>query len=169
MKSRKIWKTVLIVLGCALGAWAFGALLLPVLLPFFIGLAVSLLAEKPVRFLQTRGMFRARWRPGLCVLLLFGILFGGLFFLCRLLCSEAADLARQLPQLAENLTPLFERLKSRLLTLAGRLPDGSERAYVRASRSFSRPVRASVRNSTRRSFPGLPASSDGCRMRSCLR
>ena len=40
MKSRKIWKTVLIALGCALGAWAFGALLLPVLLPFFIGLAV---------------------------------------------------------------------------------------------------------------------------------
>ena len=33
MKSRKIWKTVLIALGCALGAWAFGALLLPVLLP----------------------------------------------------------------------------------------------------------------------------------------
>ena len=28
MKSRKIWKTVLIALGCALGAWAFGALLL---------------------------------------------------------------------------------------------------------------------------------------------
>ena len=34
MKSRKIWKTVLIALGCALGAWAFGALLLPVLLLF---------------------------------------------------------------------------------------------------------------------------------------
>ena len=168
MKSRKIWKTVLIVLGCALGAWAFGALLLPVLLPFFIGLAVSLLAEKPVRFLQTRGHVPRPLASGLCVLLLFGILFGGLFFLCRLLCSEAADLARQLPQLAENLTPLFERLKSRLLTLAGRRT-GSERAYVRASRSFSRPVRASVRNSTRRSFPGLPASSDGCRMRSCLR
>ena len=33
MKSRKIWKTVLIALGCALGAWVFGALLLPVLLP----------------------------------------------------------------------------------------------------------------------------------------
>jgi len=28
MKSRKIWKTVLIALGCALGAWVFGALLL---------------------------------------------------------------------------------------------------------------------------------------------
>ena len=124
MKSRKIWKTVLIALGCALGAWAFGALLLPVLLPFFIGLAVSLLAEKPVQLLQTRARFPRPLASGLCVLLLFGIMFGGLFFLCRLLCSEAADLARQLPRLAENLAPLFEKLKSRLLTLAGRLPDG---------------------------------------------
>ena len=98
MKSRKIWKTVLIALGCALGAWVFGALLLPVLLPFFIGLAVSLLAEKPVRLLQTRAHVPRSLASGLCVLLLFGLLFGGLFFLCRLLCAEAADLARQLPQ-----------------------------------------------------------------------
>ena len=124
MKSRKIWKTVLIALGCALGAWAFGALLLPVLLPFFIGLAVSLLAEKPVRLLQTRAHVPRSLASGLCVLLLFGFLFGGLFFLCRLLCAEAADLARQLPRLAENLAPLFEKLKSRLLALAERLPDG---------------------------------------------
>ena len=124
MKSRKIWKTVLIALGCALGAWVFGALLLPVLLPFFIGLAVSLLAEKPVRLLQTRAHVPRSLASGLCVLLLFGLLFGGLFFLCRLLCAEAADLARQLPQLAENLAPLFEKLKSRLLALAERLPDG---------------------------------------------
>ena len=124
MKSRKIWKTVLIALGCALGAWAFGALLLPVLLPFFIGLAVSLLAEKPVRLLQTRAHVPRSLASGLCVLLLFGLLFGVLFFLCRLLCAEAADLARQLPQLAENLAPLFEKLKSRLLALAERLPDG---------------------------------------------
>ena len=124
MKSRKIWKTVLIGLGCALGAWAFGALLLPVLLPFFIGLAVSLLAEKPVQLLQTRAHIPRPLASGLCVLLLFGILFGGLFFLCRLLCSEAADLARQLPRLAENLAPLFERLKERLLALAEKLPDG---------------------------------------------
>ena len=124
MKSRKIWKTVLIALGCALGAWAFGALLLPVLLPFFIGLAVSLLAEKPVRLLQTRAHVPRSLASGLCVLLLFGLLFGGLFFLCRLLCAEAADLARQLPRLAENLAPLFEKLKSRLLALAERLPDG---------------------------------------------
>ena len=124
MKSRRIWKTVLAALGCVLGAWAFGALLLPVLLPFFIGLAVSLLAEKPVSLLQTRARVPRPLASGLCVLLLFGLLFGGLFFLCRLLCTEAADLARQLPRLAENLAPLFEKLKSRLLALAERLPDG---------------------------------------------
>lgn len=87
MKSRKIWKTVLIVLGCALGAWAFGALLLPVLLPFFIGLAVSLLAEKPVRFLQTRGMFRARWRPGCVYCCCSGFCLADCFF-CAACCAR---------------------------------------------------------------------------------
>ena len=81
MKSRKIWKTVLIALGCALGAWAFGALLLPVLLPFFIGLAVSLLSEKPVlifdeptsgldyaRMVEVSGVIRDLARQGRIVL-----------------------------------------------------------------------------------------------------
>ena len=166
MKSRKIWKTVLIALGCALGAWVFGALLLPVLLPFFIGLAVSLLAEKPVRLLQTRAHVPRSLASGLCVLLLFGLLFGGLFFLCRLLCAEAADLARQLPQLAENLAPLFEKLKSRL---PKDCRTGLERGCARALRNFSRPARASARSSMKRSFPGRPASSGGCRTRCCSR
>ena len=124
MKSRKIWKTALTALGCILGAWAFGALLLPVLLPFFIGLAVSLLAEKPVRLLQTRAHLPRWLASGACVMLLFLVLFGGLFFLCRLLCGEAADLARQLPQLAEDLAPALARLKERLLALSEKLPDG---------------------------------------------
>ena len=81
-------------------------------------------SSAPVRLLQTRAHVPRSLASGLCVLLLFGLLFGGLFFLCRLLCAEAADLARQLPQLAENLAPLFEKLKSRLLALAERLPDG---------------------------------------------
>ena len=105
MKSRRIWRTGLIALGILAGAWAFAALLLPVLWPFLIGLAVSLLAEKPVRLLQTRARFPRWLASGVCVLTLFVLLFGGAFFLCRLLCTEAADLARQLPQLAEGLAP----------------------------------------------------------------
>ena len=110
MKSRRIWRTGLIALGILAGAWAFAALLLPVLWPFLIGLAVSLLAEKPVRLLQTRARFPRWLASGVCVLTLFVLLFGGAFFLCRLLCTEAADLARQLPQLAEGLAPPVLRL-----------------------------------------------------------
>ena len=125
MKSRRIWRTGLIALGILAGAWAFAALLLPVLWPFLIGLAVSLLAEKPVRLLQTRARFPRWLASGVCVLTLFVLLFGGAFFLCRLLCTEAADLARQLPQLAEGLAPPVLRLKDRLLSLAEKLPDGA--------------------------------------------
>ena len=121
MKSRKIWKTVLIALGCALGAWAFGALLLPVLLPFFIGLAVSLLAEKPVRLLQTRAHVPRSLASGLCVLLLFGLLFGGLFFLCRLLCAEAADLTIVLYNPASHGRP--DHVKRACDILLRRLPE----------------------------------------------
>ena len=124
MKSRRIWRTGLIALGILAGAWAFAALLLPVLWPFRIGLAVSLLAEKPVRLLQTRARFPRWLAAGVCVLTLFVLLFGGAFFLCRLLCTEAADQARQRPQLAEWLAPPVLRLKDRLLSLAEKLPDG---------------------------------------------
>lgn len=77
MKSRRIWRTGLIALGILAGAWAFVALLLPVLWPFLIGLAVSLLAEKPVRLLQTRARFPRWLASGMCVLTLFVLLFGG--------------------------------------------------------------------------------------------
>lgn len=136
MKSRRIWRTGLIALGILAGAWAFAALLLPVLWPFLIGLAVSLLAEKPVRLLQTRARFPRWLASGVCVLTLFVLLFGGAFFLCRLLCTEAADLARQLPQLAEGLAPPVLRLKDRLLSLAEKLPDGLGKGLRAGVESF---------------------------------
>ena len=136
MKSRRIWRTGLIALGILAGAWAFAALLLPVLWPFLIGLAVSLLAEKPVRLLQTRARFPRWLASGVCVLTLFVLLFGGAFFLCRLLCTEAADLARQLPQLAEGLAPPVLRLKDRLLSLAEKLPAGLGKGLRAGVESF---------------------------------
>lgn len=156
MKSRRIWRTGLIALGILAGAWAFAALLLPVLWPFLIGLAVSLLAEKPVRLLQTRARFPRWLASGVCVLTLFVLLFGGAFFLCRLLCMEAADLARQLPQLAEGLAPPVLRLKDRLLSLAEKLPDGLGKGLRAGVESFFRMARASARSSMSRCFPGLP-------------
>ena len=79
MKSRRIWRTGLIALGILAGAWAFAALLLPVLWPFLIGLAVSLLAEKPVRLLQTRARFPRWLASGVCVLTLFVLCYPRIF------------------------------------------------------------------------------------------
>ena len=124
MKSRKIWRTVLLILGILAGAWVFGALLLPVLLPFLIGLAVSQIAEKPVKLLQTRAHMPRWLASGVCVLGLFAALFGGLFLLCRLLCGEAAGLVRELPELAQGLQAPVSRIKTRLIAMAARLPDG---------------------------------------------
>lgn len=124
MDHRKILKLVGLALLAVLGLWGFCALLLPVLLPFLIGLAVSLLAQKPAQLLQSRSHLPRWFASGLCVLVLFAALGTGLFFLCRLLCREAMGFARELPQLASQLSPPLAQLKTRLLSLAQRLPDG---------------------------------------------
>ncbi len=127
----------MIALGILAGAWAFAALLLPVLWPFLIGLAVSLLAEKPVRLLQTRARFPRWLASGVCVLTLFVLLFGGAFFLCRLLCTEAADLARQLPQLAEARAAGFAVKGSAALACGKSCRMGSARGCARGWSRFS--------------------------------
>lgn len=124
MKSRNFWRTALTVLAAALGAWAFAALLLPVLLPFGIGLGVCMLAEKPVTLLQSRARMPRWLASGMCVLGLYVLLFGGAFLLCRLLCGEAAGLVRELPELAEGLRAPMAQVQSRLYALAEKLPDG---------------------------------------------
>lgn len=124
MKSRRILKTAGLVLLAGAGLWAVCTLLLPLVLPFLIGLAVSLLLQKPAQLLQQHA-HAPRWlASGLCVLLFYAAGLGGLFFLCRLLCGEAAELARELPKLAQNLAPVVAQLKQRLLALADKLPDG---------------------------------------------
>ena len=135
MKSRRIWRTGLIALGILAGAWAFAALLLPVLWPFLIGLAVSLLAEKPVRLLQTRARFPRWLASGVCVLTLFVLLFGGAFSSAA--CSVRRrriwpGSCRSWPRLA----PPVLRLKDRLLSLAEKLPDGLGKGLRAGVESF---------------------------------
>ena len=124
MKSRNFLRIALTVLAAALGAWVFAALLLPLLLPFGIGLGVCMLAEKPVALLQSRARVPRWLASGVCVLGLYVLLFGGAFLLCRLLCGEAAGLVRELPALAEGLQAPMEQMQQRLYTLAEKLPDG---------------------------------------------
>ena len=124
VKGRKIFRTILLVLGVLAGAWIFGALILPVVLPFLIGLGVCMLAEKPVAFLQSRTRLPRALASAVCVLGLYTLLLGALFLLCRLLCTEAAGFARELPQLALGLSRPLLQVKQRLISLAEKLPDG---------------------------------------------
>ena len=54
MQAKKLGAIAAIALGAALGLWLFARVLLPLLLPLFFGLAVALLAKKPVCALQKK-------------------------------------------------------------------------------------------------------------------
>ena len=124
MNSRKILRSAGIVLAGALGLWLFAAVLLPVLLPFFIGLAVAALVERPVLALLRRTRIPRGLASFVCVLAVFAALGTGLFFLCRTLLGELTGFLRRLPELAQALSGPLLRLETRLLELAARLPDG---------------------------------------------
>ena len=54
MRARKLGTIVLIAVCAAGGLWLFAAVLFPLLLPLFIGLAVAAMARKPVSMLERR-------------------------------------------------------------------------------------------------------------------
>ena len=124
MNSRKILRAAGLTLAGALGLWLFAAVLLPVLLPFLIGLAVAALVERPVAALLRRTRIPRGLASFLCVLAVYAALGTGLFFLCRTLLGELMGFLRRLPELAQTLAGPLLRLETRLLELAARLPDG---------------------------------------------
>ena len=136
MKSRRIWRTGLIALGILAGAWAFAALLLPVLWPFLIGLAVSLLAEKPVRLLQTRARFpplAGVWRVRADAVR--AAVWRGVFPLPPALYGGGGS-GPAAAAAGRGLAPPVLRLKDRLLSLAEKLPDGLGKGLRAGVESF---------------------------------
>ena len=124
LDMKKIWRGALIAAACAAGLWLFAAVLLPVLAPFLIGLAVAALVQKPVALLLLRTQLPRGLAAFLCVLVIFGGLFAGLFFLLRAILTELSGFLRKLPALAASLAGPLSHLEARLLELAGKLPDG---------------------------------------------
>ena len=122
-----------ILLVCA-AVFLFLRFFLPVALPFGLGFALSQLAEPAVRSL--------RLRRGLSAALVMSALF--LFcalviiLLARVCLEELTQLTQQLPMLLESLQEPLARLRSTLLNLAGRAPDGlGEALRDRVEKIFS--------------------------------
>lgn len=124
MNRKQALRTAGLIAACAAGLLIFIVWLLPVLLPFVIGLGVAALAERPVAFLLNKTRF-PRWLASfLCVLALYALLGGGLFLLCRVVCRELGAFLHELPELLSSLSVPLSRLHARLLVLAERFPDG---------------------------------------------
>lgn len=107
-----------------LGRVGVGACCCQVLLPFFIGLAVSLLAGKAGAAFADAGARSAFAGVPVCVYCAVWAPVRRAVFPVPPAVRGGGGSGPQLPRLAENLAPLFEKLKSRLLALAERLPDG---------------------------------------------
>ena len=124
MPSQKFFRCTLTILAVLLGAFLFVRYLLPVLLPFLLGLAVALLVQKPIAFLTGKLHFPRGLSVLLAVLLLFTLLGFALFFLGRTLLRELTTFLHELPTLLSSLTDLFTQLRTQLYSFASRLPDG---------------------------------------------
>ena len=124
MRARKLGTIVLIAVCAAGGLWLFAAVLFPLLLPLFIGLAVAAMARKPVSMLERRTKLPRGLAAFLCVLGIYALAGTGLFLLCRLLCREVGGFLHQLPELAGRLEEPAKALQDRLYAIADKFPDG---------------------------------------------
>lgn len=100
-------------------------LLLPVALPFLIGLGAALAAEPFVRVLQKKTGLPRGGCTFLCVGALLLLCGTALYFLLRVLLGELEDLSAQLPTLLAQLEAPAARLQAWLDTLVSRLPQRS--------------------------------------------
>ncbi len=122
MNKTRALRIGLWTLGGAVGACLFVRFLLPLLLPFLLGLLVAQLARRPVRFLRERGRIPAWLASGVVVLGMYGLLGAGLWWLCRTLCGELSRFTGELPGLLQSLAAPAERLRGKIDELIGCAP-----------------------------------------------
>lgn len=123
MELKKYTRTALyIVFGIAL-AWVGIKYLLPILLPFLIGFALSRVAEPIIRSMQKRERKPPRW---LCaavgMIAVYGVLGTALFFLLRTLFYELQDFVSGLPALLASMEEPMQTLQIKLEQLTAKLP-----------------------------------------------
>ena len=124
MNRARIQKYLVTGLAILVGAILFVRFLLPVLLPFGIGLLLALAAEPAIRFLMRRAGFRRGIAAALCILALYVLLGTLLWLLLRRGLYELGTLSGALPELLESLGAVTERLQAWLDRMVSQVPDG---------------------------------------------
>lgn len=122
MRDRRRWKQIAALAGVFLGAWLGIRYLLPVMLPFLVGLGVAALAEPGVRRITGPGRLPRALGAALCVTGIY-LLLGGLVYLAALgAYRELGSLSRSLPRMAASLARPMGRLRDWVYSLTDRAP-----------------------------------------------
>ena len=138
MKERSKWQRIAVIAAALLGGWLFLWLFGGVLLPFAVGFLPAKASEKAISRLQTRAKL-PRWAAaGLCVGVLYILVFLVLGLAGRVLFGELQGFFRSLPTLAGSCAQPLHRLQERLLALADRFPDGIGSALRQWAEEFFR-------------------------------
>lgn len=121
----------------ALGAvflltWLGVRFLLPVTLPFLVGLLVAALAEPGVRLLERKAHFPRWLATGAGVSVLLGLLGLALYGLGMAAYRELNNLASSLPVLLQQAAQPVGRVKQWLLEQADHAPDGLRSSFLSA-------------------------------------
>ena len=122
--NRPASQKILILAAALLGLWLSLRFLLPVTLPFLLGLGLALAAEPLVVFFSDRLRLRRGLAAGIGVTIALFMAALAVLILGALAVKEITGLTRILPQARQTVQTGLRSLEDLLLSLAARTPDG---------------------------------------------
>lgn len=134
--ERTQWKRIWTVLGLFLLAWLAVRFLLPIGLPFLLGLLAALAAEPGVSVLQKKWHIPRGFASFLVLFLGILLLVGGLCLLGTFLYRRLTAAAGQLPDLLAQAAQSIEQLRFWALALAERAPEAMQPQLIQWIRTF---------------------------------
>ena len=135
MQTRAVHR-ILYILGAALALWLVLRYLLPLLLPFLMGIAVALLAEPAVRFSGKKLRLPRPAAAGLGVSATLVLLVGTVSLVGALAVRELGSLASHLPDVEATVDQGMDLLRSWTVQLTEKLPEKTRNMASAAARQM---------------------------------
>lgn len=120
--SSRVIRFVLFLVASLVVAWLFMGYLLPIGLPFLLGIGLALAAEPAVDLLSSRLHLPRCGATGIAVSAVFVLSATALLFLLGSLLRQSQRLIDILPQLAESVTQALAQLQQWFTSFSQRLP-----------------------------------------------
>lgn len=118
-------RKIMVALGALLAVWLGVKYLLPVILPFLLGLLLALAAEPAVSFGVGKGKLPRALSAGLGVTLTLLFLAGAVSLLGALVVKELGKLTGSLPEVADKVQQGMTLLQDKMVSAAQTLPEGA--------------------------------------------